>query len=207
MADFWNSLLTEKSWELLIKLSREKFKFIVIGGWATYLWTKLHKSKDIDIALTDIKDINFLKQKYNLKKNDHLKKYEISFDEIDVDVYMPYYSKLSIPIEHLRIYTTKVEGLTVPKPEALIILKQGALEDREESVKGMKDQIDIITLLFFTDIDLKLYFKLLKKYKLEYYLTKLKTLVNNFKDYQQLNLTPREFTLKKKNILENLREY
>ena len=42
--EFWNSLLTQKSWELLQKLSKEKFRFILIGGWAAYLWTKQHKS-------------------------------------------------------------------------------------------------------------------------------------------------------------------
>ncbi len=206
MVEFWNSLLTEKSWNLLIKISKEKFKFIVIGGWAAYLWTKLHKSKDIDIAIIDIKDVNYLKQKYDLKKNDRLKEYEISFEEIDVDIYIPYFSKLAIPVEDLKDYSTKIEGLTVVKPEALIILKQGAEESRETSVKGIKDQIDIMTLLFFTDIDFKFYFKLLKKYKLEHYLIRLKKLLNNFKDYEHLNLNPREFKLKKKELLNKLKK-
>ena len=130
LADFWNSLLTEKSWDILIKISKEKFNFIVIGGWAAYLHTNLHKSKDIDIALTNIKDLDFLKQKYNLKKNNRLKKYEISFDEIDVDIYVPYFSELPIPIEDLEQYSTKIEGLNVVKPEILLILKQAAESDR-----------------------------------------------------------------------------
>ena len=204
LVDFWNSLLTEKSWNLLIELSKEKFKFIVIGGWGTYLWTKLHKSKDVDIALIDIKDLNFLKKRYNLKKNDRLRKYEISFDEIDVDVYVPYFSKLSIPVEDLKEYTTKVEGLTVVKPEALLILKQGAEIERGKSVKGIKDQIDIITLVFFVDMNIKFYLRLLKKYKLEDYFSRLKRIVHNFKDYQYLNLNPREFKLKKKEIVKKL---
>ena len=109
MADFWNSLLTEKSWNILIRISKEPFKFIIIGGWATYLWTKQHKSKDIDIALKDIKEIDYLKNNYNLKKNDNLKKYEIVFDNIDLDIYVPYFSKLSIPIEDLNEFSTKIE--------------------------------------------------------------------------------------------------
>jgi len=206
LAEFWNSLLTEKSWEILIKLNREKFNFIVIGGWAAYLWTKLHKSKDIDIALTDIKDVDFLKHKYNLKKNDHLKKYEISFEEIDVDIYIPHYSKLAIPVEDIKNYSTKIEGFTVVKPELLLILKQGAEEDRENSVKGIKDRIDIITLIFLTNVDFKLYFKLLKKYKIDRYFIRLKSIINNFKDYEHLNLNPREFKLKKRYILEKLKK-
>ena len=205
LADFWNSLLTEKSWEILIKISKEKFNFIVIGGWAAYLHTNLHKSKDIDIALTIIKDLDFLKSKYNLKKNDRLKKYEISFDEIDVDIYVPYFSELPIPIEDLEQYSTKIEGLNIVKPEILLILKQAAESDRKNSIKGEKDRIDIITLLLYTNIDLKLYDKLLKKYKLEAYFSKLKSIIINFKDNNYLNLNPREFKLKKNKILKELK--
>lgn len=204
MAEFWNSLLTEKSWNLLIKISKEPFKFIVIGGWAAYLWTKLHKSKDIDIAIADIKELEYLKQNYELKKNDNLKKYEISFEEIDLDIYVPYFSKLPIPIQDLSKYTSRIEGLTVLKPEALLILKQGAEAERRESVKGTKDQIDIMALLCYTDMDAKLYFELLKKYGLEDYFRRLKSIINNFKDYEYLNLNPREFKLKKKEILGRL---
>ncbi len=206
LAEFWNSLLTEKSWKVLIDISLEHFEFIVIGGWAAYLWTGLHKSKDLDIALTDIKSVNFLKQKYNLKKNDRLKKYEISFDEIDVDIYVPYFSELPIPIEDLKQYSTKIENLNVVNPEILLILKQGAELDRGKSVKGEKDRIDIMTLLFFTDVDFKFYLSLLKKYKLEPYFAKLKEIIADFKDYCYLNLNPREFKLKRDKILKRLKE-
>ncbi len=204
MEDFWNSLLTEKSWSLLIKISKEPFKFIVIGGWATYLWTKLHKSKDIDIAITDIRELDYLRRNYQLKKNDNLKKYEISFDEIDLDIYVAYFSKLPIPVEHLSQFTTKIEGLNVLKPEALLILKQGAELQRKESTKGAKDQIDIMALLFYSNINTNLYFDLLKKYNLENYFLRLKSVINSFKDYNYLNLNPRQFKLKKKEILGKL---
>ncbi|MEK6868552.1 MAG: hypothetical protein AABX98_07040 [Nanoarchaeota archaeon] len=59
--EFWNSLLTEKSWKILQDLKKEKFRFIVIGGWAAYLWTQQHKSKDIDIILPELKDLTILK--------------------------------------------------------------------------------------------------------------------------------------------------
>lgn len=206
LAEFWNSLLTEKSWNILTNISKENFKFIVIGGWAAYLWTKAHKSKDIDIALTDIKDLDYLKQKYNLKKNERLKKYEISFDEIDVDIYVPYFSELPISIEDLKEYSVKVEGLNVVKPEILLILKQGAESGRKNSVKGEKDRIDIMTLLFSADVDLKLYDDLLKKYKLENYFSELKKIIISFKDYNYLDLNPREFKLRKNKILKKFKE-
>ena len=205
MADFWNSLLTEKSWSILIKISKEPFKFIVIGGWATYLWTKQHKSKDIDIALVDIKQIDYLKKIYNLNKNENLKKYEVKFGDIDLDIYVPYFSKLSIPIEDLKDLSTKIEGFTVPIPESLLILKQGAEIDRKESVKGTKDQIDIMSILIFTKFDFKIYFKLLKEYKLENFSKRLRIIINEFKDYNYLNLTPRKFKLKKKELVDSIR--
>jgi hypothetical protein len=30
--DFWNSMLTEKSWNQLLELKKKNFDFIVIGG-------------------------------------------------------------------------------------------------------------------------------------------------------------------------------
>ncbi len=205
MAEFWNSLLTQKSWNLLIELAKEPFGFIVIGGWAIYLWTRVNKSKDIDIAIVDINDINYLKQKYNLKKNDNLRKYEIQFDEIDLDIYTPYFSKLPIPIEDFPSHVSKIEGFTVLRPEALLILKQAAELGRGESVKGIKDRVDIMALLCYSMIDARIYFNLLKKYKLEHYFTRLKKIINNFTDYNYLGLNPRQFKLKKREILERFK--
>ena len=206
MEDFWNSLLSEKRWSLLQNISKEQFKFILIGGWASYLWTKLHKSKDIDIVLIDLKDLDYLKQKYDLKKNDNLKKYEIVFGDIDLDIYVPYFSKLAIPIEGLDKYTTKIEGFNVVKPEVLLILKQGAELQRGHSIKGEKDRIDIVGILLFTDVDFKSYFDLLKKYKLDNYFERLKEIIKTFKECSYLNLNPREFKLKKEKISIRLKK-
>ena len=71
--EFWPELLTKASWERLVLLKKE-FKFILIGGWAAYLHTGLHKSKDIDI-IVDYDVLKKLEQKYDLIKNNNLKKY------------------------------------------------------------------------------------------------------------------------------------
>ncbi len=202
--EFWNSILTEKSWNILLELSKEPFDFILIGGWAAYLWTNLHKSKDVDIVLEDLKALDYLKKKYDLKKNENLKKYEIQFEEIDVDIYVPFYSKLAIPAEEIKKYSVRIKGLKVVKPEALLILKQGAELERKESVKGSKDQIDIMTLLIYSEVNFKEYKALLKKYELEHFLPRLKTIVKTFKDIQYLNLNPRQFKLKKEQILTKI---
>ena len=86
--EYWNIIITEKSWRILQKI-RKEINFVLIGGWAAYLWTKSHKSKDIDIVV-DFKELYNLKFNYNLKKNDALKKYEITVDEVDIDIYVPF---------------------------------------------------------------------------------------------------------------------
>ena len=203
--EFLSSLLTEKSWSLLKELSKKDFKFIVIGGWAAYLWTKMHKSKDIDIIVPDFKDLEYLKKNYDLRKNDSLKKYEIWLEEMDVDIYVPYYSKLALPIEEIKSHITKIENMQVASPEALLILKQGAELERKDSVKGSKDRIDIMALLLFSEIDFKKYSSLLEKHNLKHYLNRLFRVINNFDGIKYLELNPREFKLKKKELLGKIK--
>ena len=202
--DFWNDQLTEKSWNLLLEIKKQPFDFVLIGGWAAYLWAKLHKSKDIDIVLASIKDIDYLKSQYDLRKDDNLKKYEIKFGEIGLDIYVPFYSKLAIPPEDIKNLSTKIENIMVAIPEALLILKQGAELDRKASVKGQKDRVDIMALLCFVDIDFKKYNELLEKYHLGNFRQRLKEIINGFAELQYLNLNPREFKLKKKELLKKI---
>jgi hypothetical protein len=200
--EFWNSLLTEKSWMILQELPK-KYKFILIGGWAVWLLTRQNKSKDVDIVVS-IEELEKLKQEI-LRKNDRLKKYEIKKEEVDIDIYLEYYSELAIPVEDIKNYTLKIGVFDVACPELLLILKQKAYSNRKNSIKGEKDRIDIISLLFFCEIDFKRYYEILKKYKIEDYLRELKTLLFNFKEYSILGLSPREFKLKKGKLRSELR--
>ncbi|MFH1071891.1 MAG: hypothetical protein V1743_00500 [Nanoarchaeota archaeon] len=202
--EFWHETLTQKSWNILLDLKKKSFTFILIGGWAAYLWTRLHKSKDVDIVLQNMTDLDFLKGNYALKKNDSLKKYEISFEDIDVDIYVPYYSKLAIPPEDLKKFMTRIEGIDVAIPEALLVLKQGAEEDREHSIKGEKDRIDIMALVLFANVNFKKYDEILSAYKLVHYRQRLKHIIAAFKSGEYLGLNLRELTLRKKELLEKL---
>lgn len=204
--EFWNSLLTEKSWKILQDLSKKNFHFILIGGWAAYLWTNLHKSKDIDIILPDFTDLDYIKHHYALKKNESLKKYEIQFEEIDVDIYVPYYSRLVLPIEEIVRHTTARENIKVVQPEILLILKQGAEADREHSTKGLKDRVDIMTLLCYVNIDFGKYHQLLQKNKLENFSFRLQRIISDFTEIKYLDLNPRQFKLKKKELLQKLKK-
>jgi len=204
--EFWNSLLTEKSWTILTQLQQKQFKFIVIGGWAAYLWTRSHKSKDIDIIVADFKDLEYLKKEYDLRKNDNLKKYEIKLEEIDVDIYVPYYSQLALPMTEIIKHTSRIENITVVSSEVLLILKQGAELDRKDSVKGRKDRIDIMTLLLASGINLGEYKHLLKEHVLDHFWPRLLTIIAEFRDFNYLNLNPREFKLRKKELLKKLKQ-
>ncbi len=150
--EFWNSEATNASWEKLLELNKE-IKFILIGGWAVYLWTKLQKSKDIDIII-DYGTLRTLSQQYTLIKNDRLKKYEVKLERFDIDVYLPKYSRLAIPPEDIiKTFGDNISGIAVPKAEALMVLKLGALSERKESIKGSKDTIDALGLLFYSGVD------------------------------------------------------
>ncbi len=200
--EFWNSYLTEKSWKILQEF-RKKYDFILIGGWAIWLWTKQQKSKDVDIVVS-IKELQKLKSE-NMSKNNRLKKYEVKEGEIDIDIYVEHFSELTISPEKLKNYSEKVEGFKVASPESLLILKQGAYKDRKNSVKGEKDLIDILSILFFSDINLNKYSSILKDNSLSNYIKDLIVIVRNFKDYNSLKLTLREFKLKKEELIKELR--
>lgn len=200
---YWSGFLTEKSWRVLQEL-RKKYRFVLIGGWAVYLWTRQQKSKDVDIVV-DINELQKLKNE-NLIKNDRLKKYEIKFEEIDVDIYVSHFSRLVVPIEDVWKHTREVEGFIVVVPELLLILKQGAEIGRGDSVKGEKDRIDLLSLLFFADIDFKKYYELLKRYGVEDYVLRLKGIVSSFMDYRVFGFAPKELKIKKKEIIDKLKK-
>ncbi len=202
--EFWSDLITRKSWDVLLKLKEMPVDFILIGGWAAFLWTRLHKSKDIDIVLENHEALAYFKQHFDLKKNTRLKNYEITIEEVDVDIYVPYFSELSLPVEEIIKHKTVIENIAVAAPEALLILKQGAEKDRSDSIKGRKDQVDILTLVLNVGIDWKKYHQLLKQHNLEHYLDRLKGIITHFQDIKYLELNPRQFKLKKVDVLEKL---
>lgn len=203
--EFWPELLTKASWERLVLLKKE-FNFILIGGWAAYLHTGLHKSKDIDIVV-DYDVLKKLEQKYDLIKNSRLKKYEIKSGKFDIDIYVPYFSNLAIPLEDLDKQTIIIKGIQTLKAEPLLILKQGAEIDRRNSIKGEKDAIDIITIILRSDINWKIYAKLLKKYKKENFKDELIFVINNFSDknIHYLGIDFNKFKKWKKKIIQLLK--
>ncbi|MBS3113855.1 hypothetical protein J4448_02015 [Candidatus Woesearchaeota archaeon] len=201
--EYWNTAISEKSFEVLQKIKKE-INFILIGGWAAYLWAKSHKSKDIDIVV-DYKELDKLKLNYNLRKNDNLRKYEIKIEEIDIDIYVPFYSELPL-LENLKDYTTKIEGFRVIRPESLIVLKQAAELSRSGTEKGLKDRIDIIDLLLKCQINFGEYSKIVEKERLIGFKKRLLDVINKFNEVKYLGLNPRQFKLKKEELVTNIKK-
>ena len=201
MTEYWNESLTKASWESLQTFSKE-YDFILIGGWAVYLWTKQHKSKDIDIVI-GFNTLGKLKKDFDVTKNDRLKKYEIQKDKFDVDIYVKYYSELGFPLEDIEV--TKIEGFTVPILEDLIILKQNAEIDRRGSVKGKKDAIDILSMLIYGGYDHEKYITKLEEHDLDFE-TDLIRVVEDFdaEDSKYLKMGFKEFKDWQNEFLEEL---
>lgn len=193
--EFWNDEITETSWKKLISL-RNTLDFVLIGGWAVYLYTKLHKSKDIDIVI-DYSVLNKLQKEYTLNKNERLKKYEIKLEDgFDIDIYLSGYSILSFPVKDILENTMIREGFKVPRPEILLLLKLGAFMNRKNSIKGGKDAIDILGIMFYADIDFEFLKKIIEKHKLEGCQKELLNVLNEFElsMIKYLNLNQNSFS-------------
>jgi hypothetical protein len=171
--------------------------FATIGGWGVYLWARKLKSRDIDIY---IDQDNFyrlqdgaLKAGFTLKRNPRLKKFEVLIEGVEVDIYTPFMCNLVVPC--LDVFrermTSNVEGFKVAAPEVLLLLKAQAASERWGSEKGMKDRVDIISLLAFVDLKPRLLKKLLEKYDTAKSLRKTveRTLRESRAEYKALGLS------------------
>ncbi len=203
--DFWNDVATDRSWEVLRELKR-KFDFILIGGWACYMLTKIIKSKDIDI-IVDFETLGRMKAELMLKKNPLLRKYEAIVKDISIDIYVPFYSEFVVPVEFIQKNLIEISGFRIPKPEILLLLKQQAELERKDSVKGQKDRVDILNLLINCELDIEEYKKLVRSFSLEKYRKRLGEIVQTARrEFEYLGITnPREIRLKKRKILDGLK--
>ncbi|MDP1689793.1 MAG: hypothetical protein Q8L52_01120 [bacterium] len=197
---FYHDLITQKSWQELKKLCKTT-NFVLIGGWAVYLYAKTLKSKDIDI-LIEYSEIVKLKKNYDFTKNERLKKYEARREEIQIDVYLPHYSELGIPVEDLMNQKTSVEGFDVLKKEYLIALKLFTLKERGRTVKGQKDFLDLLSLFVIGEIDKKNLKSIINKYKLDNSLDFFREMMDEYVEISEINLNKHTYKKLKEKILK-----
>ncbi len=165
--EYYHGLITKKSFDFLKEFNR-KFDFILIGGWAVWLYCRALKSKDIDIII-GYDGLGKMKDSYDVYKNDRLKKYEIKTGEFDIDIYLDHYSSLGAPIAAVAKDHAVKNGFKVPRLEALLLLKLFAWKNRRGSVKGMKDELDIFGLAILPEFDWEEYMRMVKAWRLGSY--------------------------------------
>ncbi len=202
--EFWNSDVTNESWKELLFLST-KYKFVLIGGWAIYMYTKLQKSRDIDMVV-DYDQFNLLSTDFEMRKNQSLRKYEIKFQKFDIDIYTPFFSRLSVPPQDLINNHTVIENIMVPRVEELLVLKIGAFDERMNSTKGQKDRLDIAGLAFYSSIDYVRLRNILDGYGKKSYIGLLIKAIENIDRHllPYLNLNELSYSRIKKQTLETI---
>lgn len=197
--DFYHNLITEKSWSVLLNL-RHEYNFILIGGWAVFLYTHGLKSKDIDMVI-EYDALEKLRNKLVVYKNGRLKKYEAKLQEVDIDIYVPFYSNPGIAAEELKNFKTSLEGFNCVEKEILAILKQKALMDRKNTVKGRKDLIDLVSLFQLDEFDWEKYINTIKRYGLKGSLELVRKTVGETTNVEELALNVHKFARFKRRIL------
>lgn len=193
---FYHDLITEKSWQLLLDL-RKKYQFILIGGWAVFLYTKALKSKDIDLVI-NYKQLDEFKNDFEVIKNTRLKKYEARKQRVEIDIYLPYYSNPGLPAEDLGKFKISLEGFVVVEKEVLAILKQKAFLERANSSKGRKDLIDLVSLFKLSDFNWLKYKKIIARYRLKNQIKEVVRIIQQTKQIEELNLNVHQFSRLKK---------
>lgn len=198
--EMYHNLITEKSF-LLLKELKKQIKFTLIGGWAVWLWAKTLKSKDIDIII-DYSDLGELRKQYEIQKNERLKKYEIKHSSgIDVDIYLSHYSNLGVDVNDINKNTFNLNGFMVPQLELLFLLKLYANHQRQGSLKGKKDEVDIFSLAFLAEFDWRKYQNMVKKYHFAQYHNGFVRLLKRTKEIKETDINQQKMARKRTYIL------
>lgn len=210
--ELWNEIVVEKSHELLNNLKKE-INFVIIGGWASWLYTRTIKSRDIDIYI-NFKDFFIFQETLASKGvfitlNQKLKKYEAKFGDIDIDIYTPHYCDLIVPCKDIfsNKWFTNVDGFEVILPELLLLLKLKAEEERRGTIKGFKDRIDILALIYKLDLNKKFILELERKYKFEIRKKLLAIIRNSKEEFKYFFPESQNLRLLKKLKLGLIRKY
>ncbi len=196
--EYYHSTITEKSWQELIALKKE-VDFVLIGGWAVYFYSKSLKSKDIDIII-DFEQLPILERNYRLNKNERLKKYQAVKDGIEIDIYLPHFSQLGIPVEELLKHKVSIEGFSVIDANYLFTLKVNTLAERGRTPKGRKDFLDLISLILSDKIDFKQVKEITEKFELKEGSKTFQEFLQESTQIEELNLNSHQFAKLKKEI-------
>ncbi len=200
---YYHDIITDQSWQELTLLNK-LIPFVLIGGWATYLYTKTLKSKDIDIAV-DYPALSQLKDAYDVHKNDRLHKYEAVKGPVAIDIYLPHYSKIGIPVGEIIKQSSMIDGFSVVDPDLLFTLKMITLNERGRTPKGRKDFLDLLALAHAGICNTDMITRLLSGYHQPAVAASFKTFLDETTNAPELNLNTHAYAKLKKILLKSIR--
>lgn len=196
---YYHDEITQKSWEELKRI-KSLLNFVLIGGWGVYLYTKGLKSKDIDIIL-DFGELEKLREIYaDVHKNERLLKYEAVLGEVQVDVYLPHYSNIGIPVEVLIEQKNLVDGFEVLDANYLMVLKIFTYAQRKDSSKGRKDFVDLVSLVNSGVLDFDKVKSIAREYKFDKESKAFLQEFNTTTEVKELDLNPYKLSKLKKTL-------
>jgi len=129
---------------------------------------------------------------------------EILKEEVEIDIYVPFYSNPGIPAEEIKKFTTKIEGFEVPEKEMLTLLKQKALLNRQDSVKGRKDLADLVSLFKSADFNWRKYDNLVKEFQLKKEAEDVALIIKKTVKIEEIDLNVHQMARLKKKILPEM---
>jgi hypothetical protein len=99
-----------------------------------------------------------------------------------------------------------IEGFKVAFPEVLLLLKAQAALDRWHAEKGLKDRVDIFSLLKFADVKLDMLKQLLREYDMQHKLRDaiVRAMSESRIEYRYLGLAYEKDGVQLKKSYENL---
>ncbi len=203
MPQFYHDSVTDKSFQSLAELNKN-YKFVLIGGWAVFLYAQALKSKDIDIVL-DYNEFGKLRERFTVNKNERSKKYEVKTGEFDIDIYLPHYSDLGLPAESVIKSARIRNGFFVPLLEILFLLKLYTWQRRRGLIKGRKDELDILTMASLTEFNWADYLRLVNEFNLKSEHKNFISFLENTKKVLELKLNEQQTSRLKKKIMQEIR--
>jgi hypothetical protein len=99
---------------------------------------------DFCISLSDYADLRDIEV---VSPNRRLNKSQIIKNKIEFDVYVENQHGLPVAFRDMLSQAEIISGIKVACPEHILILKQAALIDRKDSLKGKKDLQDMFKML------------------------------------------------------------
>ncbi len=161
----YSDAITYRSREILQKLA-DSLDFVLIGRWAVNFYVKTQKSTDVDIMVTADK-LSYFKN-YGVEKYKGLPIYFAMVGGVRIDIMVQGVSDsaLTMPISLVIEESVVVEGIRTASKELLLLLKIcGYLSFDRQKVE--KDIIDVVSLLFYSNVDIAKVAKYVSRYKID----------------------------------------